>query len=167
MIFTASSEFWPKVTNLFQTLERAHRLSPQVGCVYPIEGAGKVRRSLTDASVGRWDRGLQAGTFTTQDAAHLTGTSPLHYLLGLLLPHAALCNRLEQPEHRSRAALVVKCALYIYTIYHNIPQCMAPQVQTCALANLWAKEPGSDCLQCYHITDMHYTQLSPHKDIEE
>lgn len=96
MIFTASSEFWPKVTNLFQTLERAHRLSPQVGCVYPIEGAGKVRRSLTDASVGRWDRGLQAGTFTTQDAAHLTGTSPLHYLLGLLLPHAALCNRLEQ-----------------------------------------------------------------------
>lgn len=118
MIFTASSEFWPKVTNLFQTLERAHRLSPQVGCVYPIEGAGKVRRSLADASVGRWDRGLQAGTFTTQDAAHLTGTSPLHYLLGLLLPHTALCNRLEQPEHRSRTALVVKCALYIY----HIPQ---------------------------------------------
>lgn len=46
---------------------------------------------------------LQADTPTTQDAAHLTGTSPFHDLLGLLLPHAALRNRLEQPAHRSKA----------------------------------------------------------------
>lgn len=64
MIFTASSEFWPKVKNLFQTLERAHiRLSPRVCCVYPIEGAGKVRRSLTEffcQSMGRGPPGWHA-----------------------------------------------------------------------------------------------------------
>lgn len=69
---------------------------PMVCCVYPIKGAGKVRRSLTESSVSRWEEDLQAGTLTAQDAAHLTGTSPFHDLLGLLLPHAALCNRLEQ-----------------------------------------------------------------------
>lgn len=78
---------------------------PMVCCVYPIKGAGKVRRSLTESSVSRWEEDLQAGTLTAQDAAHLTGTSPFHDLLGLLLPHAALCNRLEQPEHRSNTAL--------------------------------------------------------------
>lgn len=76
MIFTASSVFWPKVTNFFQTLERAHGLPHQVGCVHPIEGAGKVRRSLTDSSVGRWDRGLQAGTFTTRCSSSNWHQSP-------------------------------------------------------------------------------------------
>lgn len=38
---------------------------------------------------------LQTDTFTTEMWFHLTGTCPFHYLLSLLLSHAALCNRLE------------------------------------------------------------------------
>jgi len=41
----------------------------------------------------QWD--LQADTFTAEMQFHLTGTCPFHYLLSLLLSHAALCNRLE------------------------------------------------------------------------
>lgn len=40
-----------------------------------------------------WD--IEADTFTTEKQFRLTGTCPFHYLLGLLLSHAALCNGLE------------------------------------------------------------------------
>lgn len=114
MIFTASSEFWPKVKkiglklwNVFERLKLLEQLSPRIGCIYPIERAGKVRRSLTESSISWWYGVPQAGMLTTWHVAHLTGTSPFHHLLGLLLPHAALCDWLEQPGHRNKAVLDV------------------------------------------------------------
>lgn len=43
--------------------------------------------------------------------SHLAGTSTLHHLLSLLLPHAALRHRLEQPADKTRG--VISCFSFI------------------------------------------------------
>lgn len=104
MIFTASSEVWPKVKKFVSNFGTCpHKTFTQGLLCLPNQGGweGQEEPYRVFNQLTGWD--LQAGTLKMQAAGHLTGTSPFHNLLGLLLPHAALCNRLEQPAHRSKA----------------------------------------------------------------
>lgn len=104
MIFTASSEVWPKVKKFVSNFGTCpHKTFTQGLLCLPNQGGWEGQEEPYRVFSQLMGRDLQAGTLTMQDAAHLTGTSPFHNLLGLLLPHAALCNRLEQPAHRSKA----------------------------------------------------------------
>lgn len=102
MIFTASSKFWPRVKKMhlnFGTCPHRQVADPNSNWGrYPrTKGPGKSGRAERIFSqfmnLIQWD--LQADTFTTEMWLHLTGTCPFHYLLSLLLSHAALCDGLE------------------------------------------------------------------------
>lgn len=102
MIFTASSKFWPRVKKMhlnFGTCPHRQVADPNSNWGrYPrTKGPGKSGRAERIFSqfmnLVQWD--LQADTFTTEMWFHLTGTCPFHYLLSLLLSHAALCDGLE------------------------------------------------------------------------
>lgn len=102
MIFTASSKFWPRVKKMhlnFGTCPHRQVADPNSNRGrYPrTKGPGKSGRAERIFSqfmnLVQWD--LQADTFTTEMWFHLTGTCPFHYLLSLLLSHAALCDGLE------------------------------------------------------------------------
>lgn len=100
MIFTASSKFWPsqKMHLNFGTCPHRQEADPNSSWGrYPrTKGLGKSGEAESFFSqfmnLVWWD--LQADMFTEMQF-HLTGTCPFHYLLSLLLSHAALCHRLE------------------------------------------------------------------------
>lgn len=97
MIFTASSEVWPKVKKFVSNFGTRPRKTFTQGLLcLPNQGGWEGQEEPYRVFSQSMGQDLQAGTLATQNAAHLTGTSPFHDLLGLLLPHAALCNRLEQ-----------------------------------------------------------------------
>lgn len=102
MIFTASSKFWPRVKKMhlnFGTCPHRQEADPNSNWDrYPrTKGLGKSGRAerifSQFSNLVEWD--FQADTFAAEMWFHLTGTCPFHYLLSLLLSHAALRNRLE------------------------------------------------------------------------
>lgn len=96
MIFTASSKFWPRVKKMhlnFGTCPYRQEADPNsIWARNPRARAGS-QEELKEffsqfTNLVQWD--LQADTCTTEMQFHLTGTCPFHYLLSLLLSHAAL-----------------------------------------------------------------------------